>query len=188
MIGAVCLTAALAPTRTFAGPPASPISQLQYIQTIAQVVGESSQFTASSVAADYFQWAKSRGMKPAGGWSTNTPMSADVVAETLVQLMGLNPSKFNSDFFRNLDSQGIHVDRNGIVTTGFIAALLDHPETSSHIGKAAAATTSPVKPGNGVGFGIGWYVHNGLTPPAEPPGPPPGAPGQNKDNKGGNKK
>jgi hypothetical protein len=149
---------------------------LQYIQAISQAVGESGQFGASSSPADYIQWAKNRGMNPAGGWSANSAVSANIVAETLVQLLGLNPNKFGRDYLRNLDSEGIHIDANSVVTASLLASLLDQPEASSHVGRLASLTLSPTKPGNGIGFGVGWYQHNGVVPPALPPGPPPGAP------------
>lgn len=175
LVSAICLTSALAPTRVSAAP-ATPVSHLQYIQAIAQVVGESGQFNASSSAADYIQWAKNRGMNPAGGWSANSPMAASAVAETLVQLLGLNPNKFGRDYFRNLDSQGIHIAANAVISHGYLASLLDQPESRAPLAVLASLSTSPVKPGNGIGFGLGWYRHNGFVPPATPPGPPPGAP------------
>jgi hypothetical protein len=175
IVSAICLTSAFAPTRASAAP-ATPISHLQYIQAISQAVGESGQFNASSSAADYIQWAKNRGMNPASGWSANSPMVASAVAETLVQLLDLNPKKFGGDHFRNLDSQGIHIGASSVVTAGFLASLLDQPEASSQVGRLASLTLSPTKPGNGIGFGVGWYRHNGIVPPAVPPGPPPGAP------------
>jgi hypothetical protein len=175
IVSAICLTCTLAVTRASAAP-ASPISQLQYIQTLAQALGESGQFTASSSAADYVQWAKNHGMNPSAGWAANSPMSSSAVAETLVQLLGLNPNKFNKDYFKNLDSQGIHIDQSAVITHSFVAALLDQPEAGSQIGRLAVTTVSPTKPGNGIGFGLGWYKHNGIVPPAVPPGPPPGAP------------
>lgn len=173
-VSAICLTSLLAPTRASAA--ATPVSHLQYIQTIAQVVGESGQFNASSSAADYVQWAKNRGMNPSGGWSANAPMSASAVAETLVQLLGLNPNKFGRDYFRNLGSEGIRIDPSAVITHSYLTSLLDQPESRAPLSVLASLSTSPVKPGNGIGFGVGWYRHNGVVPPATPPGPPPGAP------------
>jgi len=172
-VSALCLTSVLVPRQASAAQ--TPVTHLQYIQMLSQALGESGQFNAGSSTADYIQWARNKGLNPASGWSASTPVSAQVVAETWVQLLGLNPNKYGRDYFRNLDSQGIHIDPNAVVSHTYLASLLDQPEAYSQLGRMAMMTVSPTKPGNGVGFGLGWYKHRGLTPPALPPGPPPGA-------------
>jgi hypothetical protein len=175
--GVACLTAALAPVGVSAAP-ATPITQLQYIQSMVQALGDAGQFTAASSAADYIQWAKNKGMQPSAGWSAGATMTAESVALTWVQLLGLNPTKYGRDYFRNLDSAGVHIDPNAVISQQFIISLLDQPEAQNQVGRLAALVPSPTKPGNGVGFGVGWYRHRGLVPPATPPGPPPGAQGR----------
>ena len=173
-IGASCVAIALAPVSA-AAAPAKAVTQLEYIQSMVQALGDAGQFTAASTAADYVQWAKNKGMQPSAGWSSGATMTADSVALTWVQLLGLNPNKFGRDYFRNLDSAGIHIDPNAVISQQYIVSLLDRPEAQDATGRLAATSTSPTKPGNGVGFGLGWYKKNGIVPPATPPGPPPGA-------------
>jgi len=173
-VGVAFLTAALLPVSSSAAP-ATPVTQLQYIQSMVQALGDAGQFNAGSPAADYIQWAKNKGMQPSAGWSAGATMTAESVALTWVQLLGLNPNKYGRDYFRNLDSAGIHIDPNAVISSQFLVSLLDQPEAQNQAGNLAAAVSSPTKPGNGVGFGVGWYKHNGLVPPALPPGPPPGA-------------
>ena len=52
-------------------PNASAITQLEYLQIMVQLSGDSGSFSASSSAADFIQWARNRGMNPSGGWSAN---------------------------------------------------------------------------------------------------------------------
>jgi len=171
VIGAACLTAALSPPSA----SAAPVTHLQYIQTMVQALGDAGQFNAGSAAADYIQWAKNKGMTPNGGWSAGSTMSAEAVAFTWVQLLGLNPNKFGRDYFRNLESAGIHINPNAVITPEYIISLLDQDPAQEGLRPLATSVTSPSKTGNGVGFGLGWYKKNGIVPPAVPPGPPPGA-------------
>src|SRR6266496_779362 len=43
------------------------ITQLEFIQWLVQVTGETSQFTAASTAADYQQWALGKSLNPNAG-------------------------------------------------------------------------------------------------------------------------
>jgi hypothetical protein len=96
------------------------------------------------------------------------------VAETVAP--GFESEQIRRDYFRNLDSQGIHIAANAVISHTYLASLLDQPESRAPLAVLASLSTSPVKPGNGIGFGLGWYRHNGFVPPATPPGPPPGVP------------
>ena len=89
----------LAPISVKAG---GAITQLEYIQWLVQVTGENGQFSASSTSADYVQWAQSKGVAPAGGWSATTKLTRDVLAQTLVQLLNLSSSQKSSDYERIL--------------------------------------------------------------------------------------
>jgi hypothetical protein len=86
---------------------ADPVTQFQYLQTIAQLSGASGQFNSSSTAADYVHWAQSKGINPAGGWQPTANLSKAALAQTLVSLLNLNPNKFNGDYARILLREGI---------------------------------------------------------------------------------
>jgi hypothetical protein len=171
-VGAVCCLAPLAPMDAAAGN----VTQLKYLQILAQLTGDADQFTASSKPADYIQWARSKNLTVTW-WPTDT-LTSDQVAVSLVQLYGLNPRKYGGDVYKILEREGITVPQVGAMTGEQLSAIIDSSAFANRTGALAAVGQSPVKPGNGVGFGLGWYLHRGIVPPAVPPGPPPGAKGR----------
>ena len=162
--GAVCCLSVLTPTASAAS--GSSVTQLKYLQTLAQLCGESSQFSASSKPADYVQWAKNKNMNLS--WDTKSKLSSDVLAQSLVQLYGLNPRKYGGDFYRILEREGIVIERNAAVSSEALAALVDNPVVAEKAFQVAGST-SPVKPGNGNGNGYGWYWKYGGVPKPPPP-------------------
>jgi hypothetical protein len=90
----------------------APVTQFQFLQTIVQLSGASSQFNSSSTAADYVHWAQSKGINPAGGWQPDAVLSKAALAQALVPLLNLNPNKFNGDYARILLREGI--DLSGV--------------------------------------------------------------------------
>jgi hypothetical protein len=168
-VGAAFCAAILAPTAASAGS----VTQLRYLQSLVVLTGDAGQFNIGSTAADYSQWAVNRGILPTGGWNASAKLSSDVVAQSLVQLYGLNPRKYGGDYYRILEREGIVIDRGTTVSGESLAALLDNPVVGLKAFQVAGADTSPRKPGNGNGFGFGWYVHNGVPlPDGFPPLPP----------------
>ena len=163
-IGAVCCLAPLAPTNA----TAEPVSQLKYLQILAQLTGDAGQFSAASKPSDYIQWARSKNLTVA--WSPTDVLTSDQVAVSLVQLYGLNPKKFGGDYYKILEREGIVVPKTGTLSGAELSGIIDSSSFASRTGALAALVTSPTKPGNGNGFGLGWNWHNGLTPPALPPG------------------
>src|SRR5438552_3797524 len=91
-VGAACSVAVLVPATASAS--SSSVSELKFLQTLAQLTGESGQFSAGSTPGDYVQWARNRGVEPSGGWKPGAGLSSDVLAQSLVQLYGLNPRKY----------------------------------------------------------------------------------------------
>src|SRR5690349_2625638 len=73
-VGAACYFSILSPSTASAGS----VSQLKFLQTLAQLTGDGGQFTASSTGADYAQWAKNKGMNQ--DWNAKAKLSSDVVA------------------------------------------------------------------------------------------------------------
>ena len=173
-VGVACYVAVLSPTTASAG--SSSVSQLKYLQTLAQLTGESGQFSASSKAADYVQWAKNKGIEPVGGWQPAARLSSDALAQSLVQLLGLNARRYEGDYYRTLLRQGISIEKSASVSGEALATLISDPVVNLQIFQVAQSTTSEEKPGNGNGFGFGLGNNpNGiptLPPPAQaPPNP-----------------
>jgi hypothetical protein len=165
-VGAVCCLAPLVPVDATAAGDS--VSQLKFLQILAQLTGDAGQFTAASKPSDYIQWAKSKSLTVT--WAPTDVLTSDQVAVTLVQLYGLNPRKYGGDYYRILEREGITVPQTGTVTGADLSSIIDSSAFASRTGALAVVGQSPVKPGNGQGFGVGWYWHNGLTPPALPPG------------------
>jgi hypothetical protein len=147
---------------------AEPVSQLRYLQILAQLTGDAGQFSAASKPSDYIQWARSKSITLT--WTPTDVLTSDQVAVSLVQLYGLNPKKFGGDYYKILEREGIVVPRTGEMTGADLTGIIDSSSVLNRMGALAALATSPTKPGNGGGFGLGWYWHNGITPPALPPG------------------
>jgi hypothetical protein len=155
----------LNPTAAFAG--GSSVTQLKYLQTLAQLTGESGQFSAGSTPADYIQWAKNKNMDL--NWNAKSKLSSDVLAQSLVQLFGLNPRKYGGDYYRILEYEGISLTRAGSISNEALAELVDNPVVAQKTLGVAGTDTTPVKPGNGNGNGYGWYEHFYGIPKPPPP-------------------
>jgi hypothetical protein len=166
-VSALCLTAVLSPTQASAAA-ATPVTQLQYIQILAQALGDAGQFNAGSTAADYIQYAVNKGLSPVGGWSADAPMTAEILALTWIQIRGLDPTKYNRDYFRNLDVDGFHIDRNAVVSHTFMVGFLDQPTAMSATGHTVYLCNTSIKPSNGVGFGWVGSGHNISFPTYNP--------------------
>jgi len=162
-VGTACCVAVLNPTAVSAA--GSSVTQLKYLQTLSQLCGE--QFQAGATPADYIQWAKNKNMNL--NWNAKAKLSSDVLAESLVQLYGLNPRKYGGDFYRILEREGIVIERSASVSNEALAGLADNPIVAQKILGVASSETSPVKPGNGNGNGYGWYQHQAGIPKPPPP-------------------
>ena len=140
-------------------PAAKAITQLEFLQWMVQLSGDNSMFSAGSTAADYVTWARAKGMNPTGGWNPTAALTPEQLAQSLVQLYGLNPRKFGGDYFRILEREGIIVDRSAAeVSRAALAALVDEFGFQSRLFATSRASRS--KGNNGLG--------NGQDPP--PPG------------------
>jgi hypothetical protein len=154
--GAVCCLST-------ASAASSSVTHLKYLQTLVQLCGESAQFTASSKAADYIQWAKNKNISV--NWNAKATLSSSDVAQSLVQLYGLNPRKYGGDYVRILEREGIVIEPSAAVSNETLASLVDNPQVIAKSFQVAASSTTPVKPGNGNGGGYGWYAKHGVPKP-----------------------
>jgi hypothetical protein len=137
------LVAGLAIGLAMLTPNAKAITQLEYLQVMVQMCGDGASFSASSAPADFIQWARNKGMNPAGGWNANAALTPAQLAEVLVSLYGLNPHKFGGDFFRILEREGITIDQsNATVTRAALARLLDNANFQSVSAVIARSSTT----------------------------------------------
>jgi len=168
-LGAVCC---LAPLSASAGDT---VSQLKYLQTLAQLTGDADQFSSSSKPADYVQWAKSKSITVS--WSPTDALTSDQVAVSLVNIYGLNPRKYGGDVYKILEREGITVPKTGTITGAQLSSIIDSSAFASRTGALAVVTQSPNKPGNGQGFGFGLGNNpNGIPKPNGNPPPNPANP------------
>ena len=111
---------------TLASPAAHAISQLEYLQWMVQLTGDSASFSAESSGADYVQWARAKGMDPSGGWAPSSALTSDQLAQSLVQLYGLNSRKYGGDNFKTLEREGINISQGATeVSRSALAGLVD---------------------------------------------------------------
>jgi hypothetical protein len=166
-VGAACCTAVLSPTTT-AAAELTGATQLQYLQLLVVLTGEAPWFPANATANDYVQWARNNGMNPQGGWQPNALLTTDVMAETLVELLGLNPRKQNGNYYLTLARDGINLQPVvGTVSLDFLRVFMDNPW---HWSKENPP--SPTKPKN----------------PKDPKDPKPHDPKDHKDKDHGHKR
>ena len=171
-------------------PVANAITQLEFLQWMVQLSGDNGQFSSTSTAADYTQWARNKGMNPTGGWQPTAKLTPEQLAQALVQLYGLNPHKFGGNYFRILEREGIVIDQtSGEVTRSALAGLIDEFGFQNRQVIIARSSTSQ-KGNNGLGNGQdppppGWQnprnPHFG-QPQNDGPGHGPGNPGNRHGN------
>jgi hypothetical protein len=122
-VGAACYLAILSPSSA----SAQSATQLKYIQLMVVLTGEAPWFPANATPDDYVQWARNNGMRPTGGWQPDAPITSDIIAQTLVQLLGYSPRKYNGDYYRTLAVEGVNVPRLDVVTNEWLASFMDNP-------------------------------------------------------------
>jgi hypothetical protein len=140
---------------------AETITQVECLQWLVQVTGESSQFSATSTAADLIQWARVKGMNPTGGWQPNAVLTREALAQILVQLFGLNPKKMGADYARILAREGIELPTDEDLSRVSLVSVFDDLSFQSRTAQLSPGAGSPARKGN-AGKG------NGEDPP--PPG------------------
>lgn len=105
------------------------LTQLEYIQWLVQLSGEAARFSEASVPNDYVVWARSHGMDPKAGWSLNSKVSRDVLAQTIAQFLKLNPGQ-QSDYIRILQRNGIEIPEPNELSRGDISNFFGHQTPS----------------------------------------------------------
>ena len=136
---------------TASAATASTTSQLDYIQTLVQLLGEKDLFSSTSTSADYIQWATSKGMKPGSGWSANGTLTRDDLAQTLAQLYSIKPEK-GGDYAAALEKNGIALPTGDVVTRTALVGVVDDFGFQSKLAKTAKikkskhTKKSPTKP------------------------------------------
>lgn len=148
-LGAICVGATFLFLASHESKAQS-LTQLQFVHVLIQISGSADQLPANASTADYIQWAESQGVSPKGGWRPDAVLNGDVVAETLVQLLKLNPKKFGGDFKKNLLREGIVVPDGDELSRGQVLAMLDSFEAQPRL-IDAKMTVSPVKGGRPAG-------------------------------------
>ena len=170
-----------------AAQPSTPITQVEFLQMLVLATGDN--LGSGATAADYTAWAARRGYNPNGGWQAGSALTKTTLAQTLVQVLGLNPRKQGGDYVRILEREGISLPNESVLTRQGIMSVLGDPTMLTRM----CGPISPHRPhgNNGVGNGEdppppGWdnprNPHYG-QPQNDGPGTGPGNPG----NRGGKK-
>lgn len=123
-LGIACYAAVFSPKSASAQESAT---QLKYLQLMVVLTGEAPWFPANATPDVYIQWARNNGMRPTGGWVTDAPITTDIMAETLVQLLGYNARKYNGDYYRTLAVHGINLQKTDLVSNEWITLFIDNP-------------------------------------------------------------
>jgi hypothetical protein len=140
---------------------AESMTQIECLQWLVQVTGESSQFSATSTAADLIQWARVKGMNPTGGWQPGATLTRETLAQILVQMFGLNPKKMAGDYARILAREGIELPSDDDISRADLVNVLGEVTVVNQVASIAGSNPSPNRKGNNGGG-------NGEDPP--PPG------------------
>ena len=125
-VGAACYAAVLSPSAVSAAEGES-ATQLKYLQLMVVLTGEAPWFPAGATSRDYVQWARNNGMRPTGGWNPEDPITNDVIAQTLVQLLGYSRRDYGGDFYRTLAVHGINLQKMEVVSNSWLVEFIDNP-------------------------------------------------------------
>jgi len=154
------------------------LTQLEGLQWLAQVSGDSSQFSASSTAADYIQWARVKGLNPNGGWQPNATLTREVLAQILVQLLKISPNKLGADYVKILEREGIIIPANNTISRESLLSVLGDPAFRGH------GPPGDDEDHNNDGHPDRGHHHSPFKPhpvhPDVPPGPPSHVPGNGR--------
>ena len=161
------------------------LTQQQYLQWMVSVCGE--RLPSSASGQDLINWARGKGMNPAGGWQLNAKVTKEVAAQTIVQLLNLAPRKGNVDAVRILEREGIILtSTDGLITikdlvrtidNGFLASANNNGNHYGWDNRDDDDGPRPTGTKPGYGHGDDNHVHTG----------PPRAGGGNNPGNGGNK-
>jgi hypothetical protein len=148
---ALAAVAWLMSVNSWAASP-TPITQLQYIQLLVQLTGDTAQLPATSNPSDYIKWAQAKGLSPKNGWDISAKLTREVLAETMVQLLGIVPKK-NEDQIASLARLNIKLPDTAEISREDLTKTIDQyleprlPLIRSMPGKEAkavpAASTAP---------------------------------------------
>ena len=125
LVGLACYAAVLSPSTASAQGDGA--TQLKYLQLMVVLTGEAPWFPAGATSRDYVQWARNNGMRPTGGWNPDAAITTDMIAETLVQLLGYNARRYNGDFYRTLSIHGINLQKMDLVSNEWLTLFIDNP-------------------------------------------------------------
>ena len=164
---------------------AESVTQLEALKWLVQLSGESSQFSANATAADFVQWARVKGMAPAGGWQPGTALSSEALAQILVQYFRIAPSKRASDYIRILEREGIIIPTSDEISRSQLVAIFgrqfvirnnfqnDHNKNDNPAHGFDKDGDDDDDNGKGDGKGKGSpHKPPGTRPPPHPPHPP----------------
>ncbi len=133
------------------------MTQLEFIQWMVQLSGDSGMFKATSTPAEYIHWAESQGMKPLEGWQANATLTRDTLAQALVQFFNISSGKKKgADFVRILLREGIQLPDEAAITRAGFVSIIDDFGFQSRTAKMTKNKHTVVKP----------------TKPPKPPKPP----------------
>jgi hypothetical protein len=148
----VILTAAVCILLPASTQAAQKITQLEFVQWLVQVTGDSSSFSDASGETAFIDWAKSKGINPRGGWQPSAVLTKDALAESLVQLFNLNPKRFGGNLEKNLLREGIILPDASLITRLDLMGVVDDFGFQSRTDILVAQNTgSPVKRGRANG-------------------------------------
>lgn len=126
----------------------SGITQFEYLQWLVQLSGDAGQFSENSVPNDYVNWARAKGVDPSGGWKLGAKLSKQALAQTLAQLLNLNPPGKSQNYIQALARNGITLPDDDEISRPQFATLVGDG-LESHL--TPFASISPSKGNNGPG-------------------------------------
>lgn len=152
-VGGLAIGAALlVPPMTASAAPADAMTQLDALQMLVQLCGDSDK-VGDLTAVNLVKWATERGLVPTGGWKTDVVLTKQVLAQLLVQLANINPNKMGGDFVRILKREGVNLPDEDQITRKIFVQVIDEPFV---VNQFAKMDSSPSQSNNG---------HYGTMPP-----------------------
>lgn len=134
---------------SFAAPQKSAVvTQGEYLRWLAYVRPDGSPFVGA-VESDYLYWAQQQNLRPQEGWKPSEPLSREVFAQTLAQVLGVKPSDNKVGSVQALEKEGVFIPAKETVDRVTLVNVLDGLAFQSPTAVLALNVGSPIDGDNG---------------------------------------
>lgn len=122
------------------------ITQRQFLSMVAELSGSGGDFNSSSTDQDVLKWASDKGLK--GNWDLKGTMTKDKLAQSMVDLLKLDPKSFGGNLEKILKRHGITLPKDDKVSRKDLIKMTDDYKFLFRVIVLGEKDTTPTKPGD----------------------------------------